>query len=449
GGRHAEAWRYSVVAGDRAREKWANVEAAEFYQRALEAVASLPAVADADVARVWEALAACLQLAGRLEEAAVAFGRARRLTAKGTEAEVVLLRSEGALREAMGKYSEALRWYGRGLKAAGGLPDEVRLSHELRLRLQQAQVKFRQGSFGECIRAGKQIAEEALAHQQTETLAATWLMLHVAYTYVGSRERFAFSGLALPLFEELGDLRGQALTLLNLGVEAYYEGDWEKALNLYERSRVLFRRIGDVSYLGFATNNIGEILSDQGKLEEATGLFDEVVRLSGRRDIVVIARGNLGRAAARAGRFTDAQDLLREALEEFRQMHAGSFAFETELRLGELEVLRGGDPEAALLHTRTILEQAQGASDMAALRAGALRVQAAAQLQLGDADGALGTLRESLEVAREAGLLYEVALAQDLLGAACGDAAAAAEAAALLERLGVQQVARGEFPARL
>ena len=45
----------------------------------------------------------------------------------------------------------------------------------------------------------------------------------------------ALRGLALPIYEELGDLLGQANALNNLGVDAYYEGRWQEALETYER----------------------------------------------------------------------------------------------------------------------------------------------------------------------------------------------------------------------
>ena len=55
-GMRRATWRYSLLAGERAKEKFANVEAAEFYRRALD-VASTLEPDDAERARVWEALA--------------------------------------------------------------------------------------------------------------------------------------------------------------------------------------------------------------------------------------------------------------------------------------------------------------------------------------------------------------------------------------------------------
>jgi tetratricopeptide (TPR) repeat protein len=193
------------------------------------------------------------------------------------------------------------------------------------------------------------------------------------------------------------------------------------------------------------TNNIGEILSDQGHLDEAERLFREtelICDAAGQRLMATVARANLGRAAARAGRLDEADSLLSEALEAFRDMKASSFALEAEVRLAEVAVLRGKRPEEALERTRAALDHAEEAAEMAALHASALRLRAAARLQLGDSAGAREDLAESVETARGAGALYELALALDVRAAADGDTADAAESAALLERLGVERVAR-------
>ena len=68
-------------------------------------------------------------------------------------------------------------------------------------------------------------------------LAHGYFLLHIAHTATGHPDRAAFRGLALPIYEELGDLLGQAHVLNNLGIEAYYDGRWDEALDLYERSK--------------------------------------------------------------------------------------------------------------------------------------------------------------------------------------------------------------------
>ena len=108
-------------------------------------------------------------------------------------------------------------------------------------------------------------------------LAPAYLILHLVHTQLGSPDRVAYRGLALALYEELGDPKGQASALNNMGIDAYYEGDWESAVDRYERSRKLYERIGDAPNVGITANNIGEILSDQGRLEEAEAMFEAVL----------------------------------------------------------------------------------------------------------------------------------------------------------------------------
>ena len=63
-----KAWRYSTIAGEEARSSYANVEAAEFYRRAQAAGRRLPDIPAAEYARVSEALADVLELAGLYDE---------------------------------------------------------------------------------------------------------------------------------------------------------------------------------------------------------------------------------------------------------------------------------------------------------------------------------------------------------------------------------------------
>src|SRR5262249_35689793 len=125
-----------------------------------------------------------------------------------------------------------------------------------------------------------------------------------------------------------------------------------KALDVYERSRGLFERIGDVTNVAMAKINIGEILSDQGRLEEAVQLFEEVRATSDaaeHRLHSAVTRSNLGRAAARAGRFQEANELLTEARDDFREIHAASFEQEAHARLAESAVFAGD-------HARALVE---------------------------------------------------------------------------------------------
>jgi tetratricopeptide (TPR) repeat protein len=443
--RWPETWRYSMEAGRRAQMKWASLEAVEFYGRALDAARASDDVPPAEVAAAWEATGDCLRLLGDLEEAGFAFAAARKLLPKDTAASVALLRKEGLLRDDMGRYEDAVRWFNRGLAAAETLADagdRARFNTELRLAL--AQTRFRQGAFDDCIPRMQELVAEGLQTSDIATLAHAYLILHLVHAQLGSPERAAYRGIALPLYEDLGDLRGQASALNNLGIEAYYEGDWVKAADLYERSRKLHERIGDATHVGMTTNNIGEILSDQGRLDEAASLFATVVAdcdTIGHRALAGVAQANLGRVAARAGRFEEAEEILESALDVLRETGAGAFVKEAEARLAELDTLRGDRPQEAIerLDLSGAVREGAGGGPFEAM---VQRVRAAALLQLGDREPALAALQASVTAARAADARFELALSLDLLGRACEDRAASEESARLFEQLGVEEVAR-------
>ena len=260
-------WRYSLLAGERAKEKFANVEAAEFYRRALEVARPLE-IEPAAQATVWKTLADVCTLSGRLEEAQAALASARSLAPSSELAALML--EEGLLREEQGAYSEALRWYTRGEKALPAMDDDVARGRlQIALMRARAQARFRQGRYAESLDLAGQVIERAADLDDLGDLAHAYYLSHVIHTLRGDPERHAFRGLALPIFEEIGDLVGQASVLNNLGIEAYYEGRWDEARDLYERSRNLRERIGDVINVATTTNNIGEIELDQGRYADA------------------------------------------------------------------------------------------------------------------------------------------------------------------------------------
>ena len=63
-GRWPEAWKYSRLAGDLARDVYANVDAARFYERAIEASAHIKDLEDGELASTWRSLGEVRDAAG-------------------------------------------------------------------------------------------------------------------------------------------------------------------------------------------------------------------------------------------------------------------------------------------------------------------------------------------------------------------------------------------------
>jgi tetratricopeptide (TPR) repeat protein len=345
---------------------------------------------------------------------------------------------EGLLREEQGSYSEALRWYTRGEKALAGVPETEREHLAVELRRARAQVRFRQGRYDEALELARDVIERATALADLPNLAHAYYLSHVIHTLRGSPDRQAFRGLALPIYEEVGDLVGQASVLNNLGIEAYYEGRWDEARDLYERSRALRERIGDVINVATTTNNVAEIESDQGRFEDAEHRFREALRIadsSGQKLIGAVARGNLGRLAARTGRYGEADELLAEALATLQEIGAEPFVLELLARRAELSVLRGD----TAVETLSLAEEALARSDLTpAVHALLERVRGSA-LRGRDVEQARASLRRALEIAEDAQVEYEAGLARRSLAALDGeDDDAASE---IFRRLGVDVTA--------
>ena len=117
-GRSDKAWHYSRVAGDRSRAKYAYVEAAEFYTRAVASARRVDTVDDAQLGRVWESLADAQSRAGDIEEARRSYRSARRI-APDRVAIAHLLLMEARLDRHQGRTTQSMRTLTRGMHPLG------------------------------------------------------------------------------------------------------------------------------------------------------------------------------------------------------------------------------------------------------------------------------------------------------------------------------------------
>jgi len=117
--RFDDAWRFAHVAATRALDKYANVEAAALFERAITAARRGADVNAADLAEVWERLGDVTERAGIYDRALQAFRTARRLHGDDAVAAAGLFLKEAWLSERTGRYSEAVRAVRKGLKQLG------------------------------------------------------------------------------------------------------------------------------------------------------------------------------------------------------------------------------------------------------------------------------------------------------------------------------------------
>ena len=441
--RYDKAWTYCRQAGDRAKRIFANVDAARFYERAATAGRRLRHVTASDLAAVYEALGDVRYLLGEHRRADDAFKAARRLLGPGSADLGRLALKQAKLSTRQGRYQTALRRVTRALKSLEGVPGDDAAGHRAFLYVWYGWIRFNQDRPQETILWCRRGEQEALKAGARDALAQAYQFLDPAFDETGQIEQAVYSARALEIYEELGDLWQQAITLNNMGVTAKALSRWNDSRMFYDRALRLFETTGDRTMGGGAKYNIAELLSDQGLYDDAESLLRDVLRVwraSGAETDAAEAKRELGKLMTRRGDVETARELLAAA--RLQQVHAGqqNEVLTTDFRLAELLVMAGANREAlAFIDDLLPRSKILGAS---VLIPGLLRAGGLALIQSGRLDEAREQLDNARLLAQAGGDLFEMTLAlQALVALAKVDGGPVGELEAelheLRERLGI------------
>ena len=416
-GDNERAHRYAMVAAKRARERFSHADAVRLYRRAIEAARALGPLADgATLAEAWEQMGEALRCVGEPEEAARALTVARRLLRGDPIAQARLCDRQAEVAERSEALSGAVRWLTRGLRSLDGLDSAEALRSRARLRSHLAGVRNRQGRWAEAARVSELAIAEAETAGEPLAVARACYALDWALRESGRSVEANHSWRALQIYRELGDPERESTVLNNLGMFAYFDGRWDDALALYRRSRASSERAGTPADVARSDCNIGEILSDQGRIDEAREHLKRARRVwRGTREPHSVAFIDVldARIATRSGHGRDAVPRLEAAMEELRRFSMDSYASFAQALLAEAEAC-GGDPERALRLAREQLNTHDRNAPM--LR----RVVGIALARLGREEEARGELASALESAREHGAEYDVAATVSVIEALDG-----------------------------
>lgn len=448
-GSYDKAWRYATAAGRRAQAMFANVVAAELYERAVAAAAELPDLANAEVAAVQEALGDVTTLFADYERAARAYEHALDLSGSDTVARTRLMRKIGLTVERLGRPDDGIRWYERALEELEAVELGVEgLANRVELEIAYAGSLYYQSRYDECIRWAQQAAEHAEDLPDKSPLAHASYVLSLASSQAGRPEP-RYHERAIAIYEETGELVGYGRLLNNLGLQAYERYSWDEALQHYARGAEMSERAGDVTTLARIRVNEADVLADRGQLADAEARLVDVMRVwRAAKDTLAIAitSSNLGRIVGRAGRFDEGRRLLEDARAAFFELGNPLWAAEASIRIAETHVL-AGEYQEGLAAATAALEEAREVDAPRVLVAMLERLIAYALVQARRKDDALPHFERSLELARDAGADYEVALTLKAMADTefAGDDAAR-ESGEILERLGVVALPRVPLP---
>jgi class 3 adenylate cyclase/tetratricopeptide (TPR) repeat protein len=409
-GDNAWAWTYAILGAERAKERFAHADAAHLYRRALTAGRGNGATPP-QLAAAWESLGEALTQIGELPEAGRAFTSARRLLAGDPVAQARLCFRHGEIAE-RGQLASAVRWMSRGIRTLEGVPGSAAHSWRARLIAELGWIRQRQGRHQEAVR----LCREALrAGEESGDLVAE---ARACYTldwaqFEISRAEATYSPRALEIYRKIGDPQHEAMVLINLGARAYWQGRWQEAIDLYVRGGQCSERAGNAADVAFSEGNVGEILSDQGHLDEAASRLRRAHRLSkstGDREGAAFASMLLGRLDVRAGRPEEGIPLIRAAAEDMRQQRFDYYAECASALVAEAEALGGSADRALEIASELLTPSCRYASLLH-------RARGIALARLDDRRAALAELEHSVSAARQIGEDYELVLTLDALAA--------------------------------
>lgn len=451
-GHHGDAWRYARMAGERARAVHASVEAASFFDRALQAGKAVGGLLPGDLMEVSEALGDARTHLGEFADAEASYQAARRWASSPVDRARLQYKAALATDRA-GNHRKTLQMLTRAdhLLDGGGTPDLLKL--RAAIRAQYGLVRYRQGRGHDAVRLLKEavtLAEEADA---PDVLANALLNLDVAELTVGISGDGRHARRALEIQKAAGGnpwLEARALN--HLGIRAYFAGRWSEAVSFYSDSRAACERAGDRWTAAVESANIAEVLADQGHLADAEPILEEALetyRAAGTQTFVADSTRLLGRLASRRGDPQLGQQLLAVARGIYEADGEALQVMLTDAILAE-SLLGAAQPEAAADLARRVLSNADGLP-------GRHLVAPLAQRVLGVALGVLGVnaaesrrcLQESIELARRHESRYELALSLQAVSDIWPGEITAAELAErdeLFGELGVVDSARRILP---
>ena len=416
------AWRYARLAAQRARAAYANEEAATHYEQALDAVRRLPDVPDAEKAAMWSGLGDAREQLGMFAEAIDAYRRAEAARAGRPDghgpAGAAARPGQGAERRvhrgvaggADGRRPPGLRRH-RGVPTVAGPPHRVRGD--------------RPSGPGAAARKGWRWpsgpSTEAETAGERFALAQAYSVIDWALIVLGRAGEAVLAQRALAIFEELGDLSRQAAALNNLGAAAYFSGDWTAAIAYYERSAEASRRSGNEVQAALGAMNTGELLVNQGRLDEAEPILQEALRVlqASGSDAAHFAEMQFGRVALERGDLRLAERLMTHAQQDAAAIGQWESAREAAIHLARCH-LRRGDPAQALETLRAAQRTARGEAALYDVLAAEVETMILIELDL--LEEARGVYEAAVADARRQGLVFELALL--LLAGAAIDARA-------------------------
>jgi class 3 adenylate cyclase/tetratricopeptide (TPR) repeat protein len=410
-GNYEKAWTYSRSAADRARSRYAHIDAIGFLEQALDSAGRLRGTAPSEIAAAHEQLGDVRDLAGLSTEAADAYRRGRRFVVGDPIRVARLMFKEASIAQRVGRFTPSLRLLSNGRAVLAGASGAAADAARSRLATRYGFGKYLQGKYHDAMRWSATGASEARSAGDRDALAYAYNTMHLAYLHAGRPEERPFGELALAIYEELDDLRMQGHCLNNLAIGAMHDGRWDLSSDLLQRAADLFRRVGDTANEANSVYNRADLLIRQGRFAEVEPLLASALgaaRAVDDHQLVALVLRERGRMLAGLGRYAEALEVLADARARLTSLDLPQEVIALDGAVADCLVLSGRYHEGAVVVTDALTRARELRAGM--LIAPLLRVQAYALLASGRVGEARSVLETGLRSPSEADGEHERAL---------------------------------------
>lgn len=401
-GETGRAVTYYRRAGEQAKNAYANEDAIENYERAIQLGEVADAVDADQIATMRRELSDTFRLVGDVDGAISVIEAGIAAVPDRSKAKCELLGSKASAEQDRGDYERARETAEEQRDLATDVGDDELLAEALRqlgvVEMRLTEYSRAKELYQESLEISRDIGEregEAETLNRLGNVALRQGDLDTAQAqYEESRE----------IKEEIGDEHGQVKTLNNLGLVADDRGEMERAEEYFEESLERSRALGDRFNEARSLNNLGLVTRKRGEMERATGYFEESLsqaREIGAQGLETLALTNLGLIARKGGDLETGEERFSESLEvaqEIGSPHREALAL---VNLGIIDRERGNlaDAREAIADS---LERAEDIGDPG-LRALSLINLGRVSRDDGADDAAADQFRDALAAHQEAG----------------------------------------------
>jgi CHAT domain-containing protein/tetratricopeptide (TPR) repeat protein len=238
-----------------------------------------------------------------------------------------------------------------------------------------------------------------------EGQALSLLGLGRIYSDLGDkRQALSYYNQSLPLQRQMGNKAGEAVTLNNIGRVYNDLGDKQQALEFYNQSLPLRRQVGDIEGEAVTLNNIGAVYDDLGDKQQALDFYNQSLPL--RRQVgdiegEAVTLSNIGAVYSALGDKQQALDFYNQSLPLARQVGDKAGEARTLNNIGRV-YNDLGDKQQALDYLNQSLPLSRQVGDKAG-EAVTLSNIGRVYDDLGDSQTALDFYNQSLPLTRQVG----------------------------------------------